>query len=523
MKLETIEIDKLPPLTWAIQVKPLNNTATLWHGQHVEVMDGLIVEGIWDGPFEEKAPHTCSNVFGSAIVIQADTIVLVSSSATTDYLYYHKAATISASNSLPMLLALTDNLLDPYCDTYHLINESITHGFNKYNAHIPTITSHITRLMYRNLVIGPDRITEVDKSEPPFFSHYEEYVSYLKATSLALFQNAKSEYRVRPMLIASTQSRGYDSTAVNALMNPEHIDIIFTIAKGKAPGKYADTDYKYQVDDDGSHIAKFLRIKNIHTLNRRQFELQDDLEALLIATLDSNQDANLFGLCGALSGPAILLTGTLGEIWYPEKLYQRDANRSCDKGLARGDLSMHGLTELRLYCSFVQVAIPFIGAIHRRDILQITSSREMDPWRIGTDYDRPIPRRIAEQAGVPREQFGQRKMASVVEFSKPYLPVCRRLRHEYQIFLLQNGLIQSWQWWTLPLVRKWNQAVNFKYYKKYRLLWYFEIIVSKLFRRHIKIPFLWTHLNGRIFTFGVNRRVQQYRVLLKIVPRKEQA
>ena len=34
----------------------------------------------------------------------------------------------------------------------------------------------------------------------------------------------------------------------------------------------------------------------------------------------------------------------------------------------------------------------------------------MRPWSVGGGYDRPIPRRIAEEAGVPRQHFGQRKM-----------------------------------------------------------------------------------------------------------------
>ncbi len=36
----------------------------------------------------------------------------------------------------------------------------------------------------------------------------------------------------------------------------------------------------------------------------------------------------------------------------------------------------------------------------------------MKHWSIGTDYDRPIPRRIAEDAGVPRQSFGQEKRAT---------------------------------------------------------------------------------------------------------------
>ena len=37
----------------------------------------------------------------------------------------------------------------------------------------------------------------------------------------------------------------------------------------------------------------------------------------------------------------------------------------------------------------------------------------MRPWTLGRAYyDRPIPRRIAEEAGVPREGFGQRKLGA---------------------------------------------------------------------------------------------------------------
>jgi hypothetical protein len=35
----------------------------------------------------------------------------------------------------------------------------------------------------------------------------------------------------------------------------------------------------------------------------------------------------------------------------------------------------------------------------------------MDPWRVGAQYDRPIPRRIVESCGVPRHMFGQEKKA----------------------------------------------------------------------------------------------------------------
>lgn len=45
---------------------------------------------------------------------------------------------------------------------------------------------------------------------------------------------------------------------------------------------------------------------------------------------------------------------------------------------------------------------------------KIAKSEAMRPWRLNTEYDRPIPRRIAEEAGVPRELFGQKKQAAAM-------------------------------------------------------------------------------------------------------------
>ncbi|MGH7793073.1 MAG: hypothetical protein ACREOB_12235, partial [Thermodesulfobacteriota bacterium] len=44
-----------------------------------------------------------------------------------------------------------------------------------------------------------------------------------------------------------------------------------------------------------------------------------------------------------------------------------------------------------------------------RAIHPINRSPEMKPWCVVGNYDRPIARRIVEEAGVPRELFGNRK------------------------------------------------------------------------------------------------------------------
>jgi len=65
------------------------------------------------------------------------------------------------------------------------------------------------------------------------------------------------------------------------------------------------------------------------------------------------------------------------------------------------------LGEFRLRTGFIQFPLACSGALHARAIKAITDSPAMKPWSIGGGYDRPIARRIAEEAGVPRHLFGQ--------------------------------------------------------------------------------------------------------------------
>jgi hypothetical protein len=67
------------------------------------------------------------------------------------------------------------------------------------------------------------------------------------------------------------------------------------------------------------------------------------------------------------------------------------------------------LAEFRLRVGFIHVPAAYFGGVRQPDMLAIAKSAEMRPWSVGGDYDRPIPRRILEEKGVPREAFGYRK------------------------------------------------------------------------------------------------------------------
>ena len=91
----------------------------------------------------------------------------------------------------------------------------------------------------------------------------------------------------------------------------------------------------------------------------------------------------------------------------------------------------------------------------------MAASPEMAPWRLGNGYDRPIPRRILESAGVPRALFGARKKAVVERRSYPTNPALRRsffayLRTLYGCsagFVYLHGAVNQF---VYPFVRAWH-------------------------------------------------------------------
>ena len=138
----------------------------------------------------------------------------------------------------------------------------------------------------------------------------------------------------------------------------------------------------------------------------------------------------------------------------------------------------------------------------------------MAPWRLGTSYDRPIPRRLGEEGGVERMAFGQVKVGSVVEFAVPQSPQDLSLRTRYFGFLIREGLLGRWQVRCFRLVQAINEAVWFASPQVNRPLYYALRLASKLSGREIRLPILWNQLRGSLFCFAVNECVEEYRRML---------
>jgi hypothetical protein len=127
-------------------------------------------------------------------------------------------------------------------------------------------------------------------------------------------------------------------------------------------------------------------------------------EAEFLATGMSGEDVNVLALEADLHRGVFFTGFHGGRVW---KMHGRP-----DELLTSNDMSGASMNEFRLRLDFVHVPAPFIGARRQPKILEISNSDTMKRWSTGTDYDRPVPRRIAEDAGVPRAAFGQKKLAT---------------------------------------------------------------------------------------------------------------
>ena len=375
-------------------------------------------------------------------------------------------------------------------------------------AEIPTKSGLVYRLMHRSLRVGKTGICIVDKPMPPTFTGFADYALHLKRTYRRIAENARDERRGGPMAIFSTQSRGYDTTAVNAVAASVGVDRACTVARGKAIGYFGNEDRAIEPDDDGSEICEKLGIHSTR-IDRRYVERNPRFEYLFHAGMHRSGDFNLAEISENVSRPTVLLTGTLGEIWYPRKNYV-DRPGFEDSTLKRWDLGCHGLTEVRLEAGYVQLAMPYIGAVHRRAIVNLTESPEMDAWRLGTSYDRTIPRRLAEEAGVPRDLFGQAKMASVLEFPQPTVPIGNELRDGFLRFMQEIGLLNRLQCAMLPVVLRWNAAVWSHSPRRHRWMYILERVLTRLSGRGWQMPLIWTRLNAALFVYCVSLRQRDY-------------
>lgn len=379
-----------PSLAWVAELQSGSNQVAVFCGGRVECRDDWFCEAVWNGEFGEGNFHTTDIIFGSGGRVDDHEILFVSSGTTVDRLQWvERAGRTYISNSLAALTTVAELEFDPSCDRFLEVFLSIVDGIVRYERRLPCPEGDVNLCYFHNLRWDGQRLNEVEKPNGSRrFTCYYEYTDFLNNAVGAIARNGADPLRCMSFQLMGTLSTGYDSTCVSALGMAHGLETVLCFQR---PG---GRDY-------GGSIAGILGLTRLDA-EINAWRKMDRPEAEFISTDGVGAEVQFAPLAEKFNG-RLLLTGYHGD-----KVWDFNARHS-SPDLVRGDLSGLSLTEFRLRAGFIHCALPFLGTRSVTDIIGISKSEEMSAWHTGGDYSRPIPRRIVEEAGVPRAAFGQIK------------------------------------------------------------------------------------------------------------------
>lgn len=378
---------------------------TVWHGPWVERKEAFFVEGSWDGPFEDGEFDTTCLLMGSGGRALKNEVRFAVAGHTLERLFTLRLGKcLFVSNSLAFLLERAGTGLDIRYRHYRDDLLAVKGGLDFSEGSIPTRGGSAVRLHhYCTLVVDSSLAVRIrDKDAPPSFRDFAGYHQYLVRGIREHARNACSTARRYRYEMLSCVSSGYDSAAVAALAAEAGCSHAVTYSHGwRLHGKQG-------IDkDSGEETGRFLGLevkvqkerirRRNHERTWPEFSACGDDQDLKLTIFDEELQGKLF------------FTGYNGDnVW--------DVHVRPDSRLIRHPPSVgSSIGEFRLRVGFIHVPVPFFAAVRQPEILAISKAEEMQPWSIGGDYDRPIPRRILELKGVPRDLFGMVKKGSIAK------------------------------------------------------------------------------------------------------------
>ena len=420
MKLTNNMIAGWPKLAWVAVCS--NNPAgvAVYHGPLVEATQDRCVEAVWAGDFAKGDFDRTDLVFGTGVRLRGDDVVFVSSGTTLDRLWHVALdGRIYVSNTLPGIMAVAGLALRPEYRRYQQDIHTIVKGLERYERVIPGDPADLHVTYFHNLRLRGNELREETKplsSVPP--EDFTAYKAFLFGVARALGDNAADARRRHPVQLRSTVSSGYDSAASALVAREAGCRESFTIRQSNS---------LWRGSDSGQDIAERLGVA-CRAYDRDSSPIADEGAVWAASGWPGDLNLTWFDYPAPLT---LLFTGFHGDrIWDRER---HDVQHS----LVRGDISGLGLCEYRLSRGLFNCPVPYWGAMHAPAVQAITFSKEMAPWTLGNDYDRPIPRRLLEEAGVDRKMFGMRKKNTVVG-SAFHWPTSAYARKSFSEFLKRN-------------------------------------------------------------------------------------
>jgi hypothetical protein len=400
----------LPRLAWCAQIVRSSPTVLVEHGAWVETRPDGFIEGVWNGPFTLGDFSRAEVVLGSGGRLQGENLLFTPTTHTMERLYSMRLGDkLLVSNSLVYLLEATESHLDLTDWSHERALMTFLRGYKRATPAIRIANGRSVRLHYHQTVaVDPSlSLRALDQPEPPAFTHFQSYVDYLVEMLAQLVDNGADQARSVRYEPLATISSGYDSPACAVLA--KRVGCRRTVTFGTA--RQAFERRLESTDDSGEAIARLLELE-VATYSRDAYLHSAEFpEVPFIATGSGGDDVILSALTDQLER-SMLFTGMLGDTLWGTAGQDPAVSREYRFRFPAGG----SLQEYRLSVGFLHVPIPLLTFTRHAEIQAISRSEEMLPWRLGGAYDRPIPRRLIEEAGVPRAAFAREKKAITQPF-----------------------------------------------------------------------------------------------------------
>jgi hypothetical protein len=441
MKLDIAHDARLPPLAWLLCHERGDDRARVLAGASVRVAGDAFWEGV--NPCFQRPEQTPQHHFPlcTGCVARSGEIVAFTPGHIFDRLFLiRRDGRLFLSNALPFALRAAGAQLNP--------RDLLLHWrFGVIQAHrqsAPLERGIVEFFHNTNIVVGQGHQVRCEPKPPsPDFNSFADYraamEAYLREISDAL-QDENSSARYEPV---STISSGYDSTAAAVLAQSIGAKRTLTISDSR----YGEAD-----DDSGAAIAERLGM-SVSTRMRDDYR-QSGFEAeRLFYTCGIPEDIIFYSFREELRG-TLLFTGHKGDT-----MWDRNGHPVGSWSLDPGGATMQCF---RLRTDFVHFPPAFFGWARHKKVIAISQSEEMKPWAMGNSYDRPIPRRIIEEAGVPRDWFGMQKRAvsAMYGLDKRHYVGAGELGITEEFAQLLRGHRQQWRSPMLDLAMTAGNAVH---------------------------------------------------------------
>lgn len=386
--------EALPALAFAAEIRA-DGSIEATCGSDVEIDGDGLIAGAWAGDFAGRGIATASTSVGTALrLIEGRAVAVVGTASSTSIAVSRVGPRIIVSNSMGFALAAAGDEVATSYPFYPQDIISFAVDAQRYRRFLPTRRGTLA-LHYGSTVIAPDGTTAAwADTPPPPFPDYAAYRGHLLAETSALFANCADPGRRRRYTPLAGISAGYDSPAAAVIAREAGCREGFTFRQPH--------DGPASEDDNGVEIGRRLGLAMTEhdTFAFRDLPGQHDIE--YIAASFSSGQVYLAALGDRLGG-RIMVTGNGGDMAWSRHFGERQTPHFPSY---RGGYSH---AERLLRAPALDLAMGLVGASRYQDVGAISRSAELAPWSVGGSYDRPIPRRIIEEAGIPRGSFATAK------------------------------------------------------------------------------------------------------------------